>query len=114
MAMEESLYFSPTKNKSDTHMACQRTQTGGCKGNSTDITVLKVFLQESIHNKHVGYIKQYMVYAKDIGNSQIYHRGFSGPYSIQMWENTDQKNYEYGHFSRNVSDHYSSYSNPSM
>ena len=26
---------------------------------------------------------------------------FSGPYSVQMWENTDQKNSEYGHFSCN-------------
>ena len=24
------------------------------------------------------------------------------PYSVQMWENTDQKNYEYGHFSRKM------------
>ena len=24
---------------------------------------------------------------------------FSGPYSIGIWENTDQKNWEYGHFS---------------
>ena len=24
------------------------------------------------------------------------------PYSVQMWENTDQKNSEYGHFSRSV------------
>ena len=24
-------------------------------------------------------------------------RRFSGPYSVQMWENTDQKNSEYGH-----------------
>ena len=26
--------------------------------------------------------------------------GFSGPYSIQMWENTDQKNSEYEQFLR--------------
>ena len=26
-------------------------------------------------------------------------RSFSGPYSVEMWENTDQKNSEYGHFS---------------
>ena len=29
-------------------------------------------------------------------------QSFSGPYSVQMWENTDQKNSEYGHFSRSV------------
>ena len=28
---------------------------------------------------------------------------FSGPYSVRMWENTDQKNFEYGHFSRSES-----------
>ena len=27
-------------------------------------------------------------------------RRFSGPYSVQMLENMDQKNSEYGHFSR--------------
>ena len=27
-------------------------------------------------------------------------RSFSGPYSVQMRENTEQENYEYGHFSR--------------
>ena len=27
---------------------------------------------------------------------------FSGPYSVQMRENKDQKNSEYGHFSRSV------------
>ena len=26
---------------------------------------------------------------------------FSGPYSVRMRENTDQKNSEFGHFSRN-------------
>ena len=30
-------------------------------------------------------------------------RSFSGPYSIWMWGNTDQKNSEYGHFSRSES-----------
>ena len=30
-------------------------------------------------------------------------RSFSGPYSVRMWENTDQKTSEYGHFSRSVS-----------
>ena len=29
-------------------------------------------------------------------------RSFSGPHSVRMWENTDQKNSEYGHFSRSV------------
>ena len=27
-------------------------------------------------------------------------RSFSGPYSVRMWENMDQKHSEYGHFSR--------------
>ena len=27
------------------------------------------------------------------------------PYSVWMWENTDQKNSEYGHFSRSVTQH---------
>ena len=27
-------------------------------------------------------------------------RSFSGSYSVQMQENTEQENYEYGHFSR--------------
>ena len=26
-------------------------------------------------------------------------RSHSGPYSVRMWENTDQNNSEYGHFS---------------
>ena len=29
-------------------------------------------------------------------------KSFSGPYSVGMRENTDQKNSEYGHFSRSV------------
>ena len=29
-------------------------------------------------------------------------RSFSGPYSVRMRDNTDQKNSEYRHFSRNV------------
>ena len=29
-------------------------------------------------------------------------QSFSGPYSIRMWESTDQKNSEYGHFSPSV------------
>ena len=32
-------------------------------------------------------------------------RSYSGPYSVRMRENTDQKNFEYGHFSRSA--HYS-------
>ena len=31
-------------------------------------------------------------------------RSFSGPCSVRMWENTDQKNSEYGHFLRNEKD----------
>ena len=27
---------------------------------------------------------------------------YSGPYSVQMWENMDQNNSEYGHLSRSV------------
>ena len=27
-------------------------------------------------------------------------RSFIAPYSVRMWENVDQKNSEYGHFSR--------------
>ena len=30
----------------------------------------------------------------------VHIRHFSGPYSVQMRQNTDQKNSEYGHFSR--------------
>ena len=30
-------------------------------------------------------------------------RSYSGPYSVRLRENTDQNNYEYGHFSRRVS-----------
>ena len=30
----------------------------------------------------------------------VHVRSFSGPYSVRMWEDTDQKNSEYGHFSR--------------
>ena len=29
---------------------------------------------------------------------------FSGPHSVRMWENMDQKNSEYGHISRSVMD----------
>ena len=29
-------------------------------------------------------------------------QSFSGRYSVRMWENTDQKNSKYGHFSRSV------------
>ena len=29
-------------------------------------------------------------------------QSFSGPYSVQMCEKTDQKNPEYGHFSRSL------------
>ena len=31
-------------------------------------------------------------------------RSYSGPYSVQMQENTDQNNSEYGHFSRRAMD----------
>ena len=30
-------------------------------------------------------------------------RSYSGPYSVRIGENTDQNNFEYGHFSRTVS-----------
>ena len=33
----------------------------------------------------------------------VRNRSFSGPYWVQMWENTDQKNSEYRHFSRKES-----------
>ena len=33
----------------------------------------------------------------------VHFRSFSGPYSVRIRENTDQKNSEYGHFSRSVS-----------
>ena len=29
-------------------------------------------------------------------------RSYSGPYSVKMRENTDQKNSEYGHFLRSI------------
>ena len=32
----------------------------------------------------------------------VHIRSFSGPYSVQILENMDQKNSEYGHFSRGV------------
>ena len=35
----------------------------------------------------------------EMENSYVRVRSFSGPYSVEMWENTDQKNSEYGHFS---------------
>ena len=44
-------------------MVCQKTQTDGSKG----------ILTESAHRKYVGYIKQLMVYGKDIGNIEIHH-----------------------------------------
>ena len=31
-----------------------------------------------------------------------YTRSYSGPYSVQIRENTDQNNSEYGHFLRSV------------
>ena len=35
--------------------------------------VLKASLEKSTHNKHVAYLKQWMVYAKEIGNIKIHH-----------------------------------------
>ena len=35
--------------------------------------VSKASLQETIDNKYVGYIKKWMIYAKDIGNIEIHH-----------------------------------------
>ena len=45
----------------------------------------------------IGFELQQSHYVEDV---QIW--SFSGPYSVRMWENTDQKNSEYGHFSRSV------------
>lgn len=33
--------------------------------------VLKASLEKSTHNKHVAYLKQWMVYAKEVGNMKI-------------------------------------------
>lgn len=71
MAMEEPLYFNPSKkHKVDTNTACQRTQTDGIKDISTWFWVRISLREYSIFNK---YVEKWMVYAKDIGNMEIYH-----------------------------------------
>lgn len=35
--------------------------------------VLKASLEKSTHNKHVAYLKQWMVYAKEIGSIKIHY-----------------------------------------
>lgn len=43
MAIEEPLYFRPSKNKleTDTHTVFQKTETDGSKDNSTANTILR-------------------------------------------------------------------------
>ena len=38
-------------------------------------------------------------------NTEVYWLFYKSTFSVQMWENKDQKNFEYGHFLRSV-DHY--------
>ena len=57
----------------DSHIVCQKTQTDGSKGNSKANSVLKASFQESTRGKFVDYIKQWMVYAKDIDDIEIHH-----------------------------------------
>ena len=67
MAMKEPFYFSSSRHTYDvdTHIACQKSQTDGSKGNFAADMVLKRSFLESTNNKYVGYIKQWMVYATD-------------------------------------------------
>ena len=67
MAMKEPFYFSSSRHTYDvdTHIACQKSQTDGSKGNFAADMVLKRSFLESTNNKYVVYIKQWMVYATD-------------------------------------------------
>ena len=38
-------------------------------------------------------------------NTEVYWLFYKSTFSVQMWENKDQKNFEYGHFLRSA-DHY--------
>ena len=48
-----------------------------------------------------GQISQFLLSQHCVKSFRI--RGFSGPYSVQIRENKDQKNSGYGHFSRSAS-----------
>lgn len=48
--------------------------------------VLKSSLQESTDNKYVGYVEQWMVYAKETGNIEIHNLlDFLVPCLIKKW-----------------------------
>ena len=66
MAMKKPLYFRQT-------YGLPKNQTDDSKGNSTANIVLKGSFLGSSHSKYVGYIKKWIVYAKDVSSIKIHH-----------------------------------------
>lgn len=66
MAMKKLLYFRQT-------YGLPKNQTDGNKGNSTANMVLEGTFLGSTHSKYVGYIKKWIVCAKDVSSIKIHH-----------------------------------------
>ena len=57
------------------------------------LEVFKTFLKR-YRGHHIHCVKRVRIQSF----SGPYFPAFPGPYSVRMWENTDQKNFQYGHF----------------
>ena len=64
------------------------------------VEILQCIVNLTLRVSSIIYVFFYYHYVKSV---RI--RSFSGLYSVRMRENTDQKNFEYGHFSRSVVKH---------